>query len=159
VKFTVPFRWLALFPAILFGWLAAPGAALAHKKVKVTVVTILASTKDKVVDKELKCIAKEVQKQKPELTGFQLKDTACESLRPGEKHSFKLVDGQKVVVVVERSPDKDKRVRLTVKAPLAKGEIEYITCCGKFLPIKTKYKTKKGELLLIAVMVRPCHKK
>ena len=34
------------------------------------------------------------------------------------------------------------------------GEITYDTCCGKFLPIITPFRTKDKELLIIAVCVR-----
>ena len=37
------------------------------------------------------------------------------------------------------------------------GEITYMTICGKFFPIVTRYQTKDKDRLIIAVMVKPCN--
>jgi hypothetical protein len=137
-----------------------PGStASAGQRVKVTLVTILATTRDEPVDHRLHCIAREVRKKEPDLKGFKLLNMNCHSVAPGEPWKVKLVDGQEAVVVVHHGADKDNRVELKLSAPL-QGEIIYITVCGKFLPVVTRYTTKKKQdRLIIAVMVKPCHRK
>jgi hypothetical protein len=69
---------------------------------------------------------------------------------------FELVDGKTVTVVVKQSADKENRVGVAVTAP-DQGEIVYRTVCGKFLPIVSRYQTKAGERLILAVRVQPCN--
>jgi hypothetical protein len=128
------------------------------KKIKVTVVTILASTQCAKVNKQLKCIAEEVRKKNPAFKGFELWSMECKSLAVDEKWTCKLVDGQEAQIVIHKGADKDNQVELKIKAPL-QGDIVYGTVCGKFLPIITRYQTKKKqERLIIAIMVKPCNK-
>jgi hypothetical protein len=128
------------------------------KRIKVTVVTILASTTKEFVDDRLKCIAQEVRKKNVALKGFELHSMECKSLAVGEKWTCKLVDGQEAQIVIQHGADKENRVELKIKAP-KQGDIVYGTVCGKFLPIVTRFKTKnKQERLIIAVMVKPCNK-
>jgi hypothetical protein len=47
------------------------------------------------------------------------------------------------------------RVRLKVGPPMM-GEITYEAPCDKFLPIQTPLRTKKNEMVIIAVRVQPC---
>ena len=54
------------------------------KKVKISVVVILASEKGGNIDKKLECIAKEVQKMHPKLTNFELDNLSCKSLELGK---------------------------------------------------------------------------
>lgn len=147
------------FPLAVGAALLTPlPAAEPGKRVKVTVVTILATTRDKKVDKRLTCIAAEVRKKEPELTGFKLVKMESKFPATNEKTYFKLLEGQQAKVVINHGADKDNRVELKVKAPL-QGCIVYDTVCGKCLPIITRYKTEKNdERLIIAVMVEPCHK-
>jgi hypothetical protein len=151
-------RSLFLGLAVLACLVAFLPADDAGKKVKVSLVTVLATTRDEPVDPRLTCVAREIRKKNPELKGFQLVHMACASLAPGAKAKFQLVEGQEALVVVERGADKDNKVQLQVRAPL-QGEVVYVTVCGKFLPLVTRYKTKKDDLLILCVMVRPCHKK
>jgi hypothetical protein len=134
----------------------------------ITVVAVIASDKNKHVDPRVKCIADEVQKLEPNLTGFRLATTTNKSVRVGNRETFPLVDDEVLGVLLQHvggggggKKEKDKeddRVRLTVKAPLA-GEITYSTCCSKFFPIMTRYLTKDtGERLIVAIMVRPAQK-
>jgi hypothetical protein len=133
--------------------------ARAAERVQVTVVTILATTRDEPVDCRLTCVADQVRKKEPKLKGFQLVNMNRKSLRPGEAWTVKLVDGQEATVVIHHGADKDNRVELKLNCPL-QGEIVYNTVCGKCLPIVTRYKTKdKQDRLIVAVMVKPCHKK
>jgi hypothetical protein len=133
--------------------------AKAGDRVKVTLVTILATTRNEPVDKRLVCIAREVQKKEPDFKGFKLVNMNCQSVAPGQPWKVKLVDNQEAVVVIHHGADQHNRVELKVGAPL-QGEIVYGTVCGKFLPIITRYTTKdRQDRLIIAVMVRPCHKK
>ena len=73
---------LALLCAVplALGWDAPP-----EKKVRVSVVVILASETDAKVCKKLECIAREVTKMHPNLTGFRMGEMACESLKTTRK--------------------------------------------------------------------------
>jgi len=124
-------------------------------RVRVSIVIILASETDKKVHPKLKCIADEVTKMYPKLTGFRLYDVSYKSLPVGIKDVFELVEKQTATVTVQCRADKKDRVRLKI-APPKMGEITYSTPCGKFLPIVTPYRTKKGEQVIIALRVEPC---
>jgi len=126
-----------------------------EEEVKVTVVSILATEKNDKIDKKLTDLAKAIQKMRPNLKGFQIDKQCRESLIVGKAHDFEFVDKQKVVVTVRQGANADNQVRLKVKFQCG-AEMCYKTCCGKFLPICTCYKTKNGDCLLIAVMVQPC---
>jgi hypothetical protein len=132
--------------------------ARAEEEVRVTVVTILASDRDKEVDKRLTCIAREVQKEEPALTSFRYVSKKCKSVTVGNKETYDLVEEQTACVVVKQAADKEDRVCLKIKAPQL-GEITYTAACGKYFPIITRYQTKNGERLILAVMVQPCQDK
>jgi hypothetical protein len=152
-------RWLVALGVTTGGFLAPATNACAGERVKVTLVTILATTRNEPVDNRLQCMAREVRKKEPELKGFKVLTMNCKSLATGEKWTVDLVDGRKAVIVIHHGADKNNRVELKLAAPL-QGEIVYNTVCGKFLPVVTRYTTKdKQDRLIIAVMVRPCHKK
>jgi hypothetical protein len=125
--------------------------------VKVSVVAILASEDSTKVDPRLCCIAREVQKMDPKLTGFRFATLTYKSVKVGTSDRFDLVGDQSVMVTVDRSADKDNRVQVKVTPPLM-GEITYDTVCGKYLPVITRYRTDKNELLLFAIRVQPCSK-
>jgi hypothetical protein len=125
------------------------------KKVRVSVLVILASEKDDRIDKKLTCIAREVRKSYPELKGFRMGTLGCKSLTVGIADKFDLVEEQKACVTVQRAADKMERVRVKVGPP-SMGQITYSTPCGKFLPILTPFRTKTGEVVLIAIRVQPC---
>ena len=128
------------------------------EEVKVTLVVILATERNSEVARELKSIAREVQKTYPHLTGFRLGEITSKALTVGKKEKFALVDDEVATVLVHHAADSKNRVGLTVKAPL-QGEIQYLTCCGKFLPIVTRYQTKEDkECLILAIRVQPCKK-
>jgi hypothetical protein len=142
-----------LFALLLLA--AAPPAA-DKEQVKVSVLAILASERDDKIDQRLDCIAREVCKKHKKLKGFQIVKMTCKSLDVGSKETFELVGDQTAAVTVKQGADKDDRVQLKV-APPQMGEITYDTCCGKFLPIVTPYRTRSGELLILAVRVQPCN--
>jgi hypothetical protein len=128
------------------------------EEVKVTLVVILATDQNSDVARELKSIAREVQKTYPHLTGFRLGEITSKTLTVGKKEKFALVDDEVATVLVRHAADSKNRVGLTVKAPL-QGEIQYLTCCGKFLPIVTRCLTKADkERLILAIRVQPCKK-
>ena len=127
------------------------------EEVKVTVAVILATDRSNEVARELKGIAQEVQKKYPHLLGLRLEEITCKSVTVGKSEKFALVDDEVATVLVRHAADSKNRVGLTVKPPL-QGEIQYTTCCGKFLPIVTRYETKGRERLIIAVRVQPCKK-
>jgi hypothetical protein len=142
--------------------LAGPAAAQPGKKIKVTLVVILASERSEYVDPRLKCIAEEVRKLNPSLRGFTLASMACQSLAADEKVSLPLVEGTTVDIVVHCCGDKNNRVTLAVTPPL-QGEILYRTVCGKFLPLVTRYQTQEYIPPAVAVQAlaaipppRPC---
>jgi len=150
----ISFRRRAALGALL-AVLAMAGTLLAAEPaIKVSVIAILATEKDDKIDPDIKCIAAEVQRIDPRLTGFRMVKMSCKSVTVGAKDTFDLVGDQSAVVTVEKR-DADGRVTLKVAPPLL-GEITYMTTCGKFLPIVTRYRTKKQELLILAVRVQPC---
>jgi hypothetical protein len=141
--------------AALLAVLAMAGTLLAAEPtIKVSVIAILATEKNNKIDPKIKCIAEEVQRIDPRLTGFQFVKMSCKPVTVGAKDTFELVGDQSAVVTVLKR-DADGLVTLAVVPPLL-GEITYITTCGKFLPIVTRYRTKKEELLILAVRVQPC---
>jgi hypothetical protein len=127
--------------ALLLG-LAGPAAAQPGKRIKVTVVVILASERSSWVDPRLKCIAEEVRKLDPSLRGFRLVTMACQSLTVDQRTAIAVVEGTTAEVVVHCCGDKNNRVTLAVTPP-GHGEIVYRTVCGKFLPIVTRYRTRE----------------
>jgi hypothetical protein len=133
----------------------AAGPDKPAEEVNVSVVAILATDKNADVDPKLKCIAEQMKQVDPKWTGFRIETMTCEAIKVGVKEKFNLVDGQTVTVTAERCAGKDKPVCLAVTAPTL-GEITYKTCCGKFFPMVTGYKNKKGELLIVAVRVQTC---
>jgi hypothetical protein len=135
--------------------LGGAGLACPQAKVKVTLVVILATEEGNTVDKRLKNIAEEIQKLNPNLKSFHLRTMTDHSLTPGEKTDLPLVEKQKAVVLVKHGADKDNKVSLAITPP-GQDEIVYSTVCGKFLPIVTRYHTKKKERLILAVRVQPC---
>ncbi|MBL8799364.1 MAG: hypothetical protein JNM56_36110 [Planctomycetia bacterium] len=150
-------RWVLI--GLAAGWavlLAAPRAAAQDRSV--TVIAILATDKNNRVDDKLKSIADEVKKVEPTLTGFRIAHQSSKALNVGQREVFALVDREEAsVTLVEVCPKDDNRYRLTVKAPMV-GEITYSCCCSKFFPILTRYQTKNGERLILAVMVKPSKK-
>lgn len=159
-------RWLFVL-ALVFG-LAGPGPAVSQpgtarpkekdkgeKDIQVVVVAILGTDRDAVIDRKVKDVAREVQKQHPRLTGFRLATMTSKTLAVGASETFPLVEDQVATVVVQQAADKDNRVRLKIKPPKV-GEITYTAVCGKYFPIITRHTTKNGERLILAVMVRPC---
>jgi hypothetical protein len=149
-----------VFLALLTILLTGPATLQAADEViKVSVVAILATSKDTVVDPKLDSIAQEIQTRLDgKLTGFRLAKMSCKSLKVGDKDTFELVGDQVVTVTVLGNVDKDNKVCVKVAPPLL-GEITYMTTCGKFLPIITRYRTKNDELLILAVRVKPCEGK
>jgi hypothetical protein len=137
--------------AILTPW----SAALAEERVKVTVVVILGTSRNADIDPKLKCVAREVQKVEPQLTGFQLGPATCKSLAVGNLFSFPLVEGQVADVIVQHAANEQDRVSLKVKPPQV-GEITYTCACGKYFPIVTRYQTKAKDRLIVAIKVQPC---
>jgi hypothetical protein len=130
----------------------------AKRKVRISIVIILASEKDDKVDKKLECIAKEVRKSHPKLRGFKMVNLSCKSVTVGAADTFDLVEDEQTSITVLRAADKMDRVHLKVGPPMM-GQITYSTPCGKFLPILTPVKTKNNEHVLIAVRVQPCNGK
>jgi hypothetical protein len=148
---------LVRYLPIVLATLSAAGArARADDEVHISVVAVLATDKNDRVDKRVECVASYMKKANPKLTGFSLARMTCKDVRIGAKDCFDVVDGQKVCVTAEKRCEKDSsRVCLKVEAPTL-GAITYQTCCNKFFPIVTRYQTKDGETLIIAVRVKSC---
>ena len=127
----------------------------AEDPVRVTVVVVLASTQDTGVDPKLASLAKEVQKRDSTLIGFSLKATEAKSIPIGGTYDFELVEKQVLHVRVAKSRDADGRISLSIKPP-GLEKITYHCTCGKFFPVVTPYQTLTGEVLIIAVMAKPC---
>jgi hypothetical protein len=154
--------------AALLGLLAAltalAAASLAQeepappRRVKVTVVVILASEKGDMVDPRLKCVAAEVRKRDPQLKSFRVQSMTRRSLAVNESSSFPTIKGETTQVVIRQAMDRSKKVELAVTPP-CQGEIEYRTVCGKFLPIVTRCYNQQHERLILAIQVQPCHGK
>src|SRR5262245_66574944 len=113
--------WVFTIPALVTGLLAAPEVRAEDRQI--CVVAILASDKNTQVDPRVKSIAEEVQKVEPGLTGFRVARTTSKGIAVGARETFPLVDTEVLAVVLQQAggkeKEKDDRVRLAVKAPLA----------------------------------------
>jgi hypothetical protein len=123
--------------------------------VKVTVVVVLATDSNTKVDAALADLAKQVQKRDPKLTGFKVSATEAKSIPVGESVTFDLVEKQELKVTVTRPKDANGKIAMTIKPPGLEN-ITYGCACDKFFPVVTPYTTKNGEVLIIAVMAKPC---
>ena len=151
--------WILCNVALIATLFATSTGSAADVNIRVTVVTILASDKHTHVCKELQEIAPQLQAKEPKLTGFTLERTTSKSMKLGAKDMFHLVDMEFAEVKLREKDDKQNRVSLTIRPPTL-GDIEYTTCCGKYFPVFTGYRDKeRNELVIIAVMVKPCSKK
>jgi galactokinase len=143
-------RWPLVF-AVTLAALPASSTAASAQDVRVTVMAIHATERNKDVDDDLRDIAEKVQKAEPKLTGFRKGRMTSLTLGIGAKETFELVDDESATVTVVEISKKDK-VKLTVKPP-AVGAITYTTAPDKFFPIVTRYETKNKERLIVAIMV------
>jgi hypothetical protein len=142
----------AIAPLLL---MLSPTACPTDQPVRVTVVIVLATKANKKVDPALVELAKAVQQHDTDLTGFRVYATEEKSIAVGDSATFALIDKQELKVTVTRSKGADGRVALALKAPEVE-KVTYACVCGKFFPIATPYRTKKGEVLIVAVMGKPC---
>ncbi|MDY3557692.1 hypothetical protein R5W23_000220 [Gemmata sp. JC673] len=127
----------------------------AEPPVRVTVVIVLATNQNAVVDAKLKDLAKEVQKRDPKLTGFKLVATECKSIPVGASEVITLTDKQELKIQVDKAKDANGRISMTLNPP-AMDSVTYACACDKFFPVVTPHRTKAGEQLIIAVMAKPC---
>jgi hypothetical protein len=146
-----------LFVAMTLAALA-PREACGEQPVRVTVVVVLATSKNKDVDPKLRELAKEVRNRDKKLTGLKLVESMAKSIPIGDSATFHLIDKQELKVTVERPRDENDQVGLTIKPPKL-GEITYKCVCNKFFPVVTPHETKGGETLIIVVMAKPCTQK
>jgi hypothetical protein len=127
-----------------------------EERVKITVAVILANADGKVDDK-LKCVATEVRKMHPKLTGFHVGRTENPTVPLGGSQKFKLVDGQEATITVKRCAECPGRFCLEIKSDALLGEMTYTSVCGKYFPLVTGYKTKDhGDQLILAFKVESC---
>ena len=138
--------------------LAAPTDDGDDESVKVTVVVVLATADNGVVDPKLRELARQVRKRDSRLTGFTLMSTEVKSIPVGESAAVPLVEKQELKITVEAAKDAKGRISLTIKPPEL-GEISYACTCEKFFPVVTPYQTKSGQQLIVAVMATPAAKK
>lgn len=133
-------------------------AAPPEEGVRVTVAVILANGDGKVCDR-VKCIAEEVRKKHPKLTGFHMGTMTTHAIPLGGSEKFKLVDGQEATIKVKRCKDCPARFCLEVQTKTLVGEMAYTSVCGKYFPLVTDYRTKDGgDRLIIAFKVESCDK-
>ena len=148
-------RCQAVFAVALL-MLPVAAARAGDDGVSVSVVAVLATDQNDKIDPKLECIAKEIQKTDPTLTGFRIVKRLEKKIAVGAKDDFDLGNDQILRVVVQQKSDKDGRYQLKVTSPQM-GDVTYLTtCCGKFLPILTPVRNKNNELLIIGVGVQPC---
>jgi hypothetical protein len=133
---------------------AAPPEVRAANDVKITVVAILATDQNETIDSRVSCIAKEVRKDNRWLTGFQVHRIMGRTIFLGDTATFDVIADQKLSVSVENACTPDERMQLKIKAPTW-GEMTYETCCGKFMPLMTRYRTPDNQVLILAVRVQP----
>jgi hypothetical protein len=124
-------RWslALLLSGCVTTWALACGDEKAPKRVRISVVVILASEKGNKIDKKLDV---------------------------GKADKFDLVEDQTTSILIQKAADKMDRICLKVGPPMM-GEITYSTPCGKFLPILTPYRTKKDQVVIVAIRVQPCN--
>jgi len=123
--------------------------------IRVTVVAVLASDRHKNIDPKLAGLANEVRQRDSGLTGFKLERTTSKVVALNQKEAFPLVTDVTADVTILSRDEKEKKIRLTVKAPYA-GEITYTTVYDKYFPVLTRYQTDKDkERLILAIMVKP----
>ena len=72
----------------------------ADKKIKVTVVIVLASERGNDVEKELQCLADAVRVKHPTLKSFRIDSMKCLDVAENERVTFLLPEKQKAEVVV-----------------------------------------------------------
>ena len=112
--------------------LAAPTDDGDDESVKVTVVVVLATADNGVVDPKLRELARQVRKRDSRLTGFTLMSTEVKSIPVGESAAVPLVEKQELKITVEAAKDAKGRISLTIKPPEL-GEISYACTC----PLRT----------------------
>ena len=143
-------RMLSILAALLYfsGTTAAcPG------ELRVVVVVILATDQHEKIDPRLTEIAAEVKKREPTLTGFEFARMINQPVKVGQREIVKLIEDKTLTVTLEKGPDADDKVRLTVRPPTL-GEITYTCKTDKYLPIVTRHITKDKSRLIVAVMVK-----
>ena len=141
---------LILFSQILLS--GVRGADADEGKVRVTVVSILATSKNNTVDDRLKEIAREVRKKMPELTGFGIATTSRLTMTLGTKETFAAVEENEVTIEAKICKENADRYCLQINAPTL-ALLKYTCVSGKYFPIVTGYETRNGDRLIIAVMV------
>jgi len=154
-KFTMISRFLLPFSVLLA---LATVVRADDRKIRITVVAVLASSTDREVDRRLADLAPELRKKDPSWTGFKVERVNCETIELGGRKSFPLVDDCEVVIFVKER-EESGCVRLLIK-PATLGDISYSCCCDKFFPVITRYETRDKKRLVIAVLVHssPCKK-
>jgi hypothetical protein len=155
------FRWLSLILLSVFAGsvlqAGEPKGKADAEKMKIQVVAILASTQHSKIDPKLTKFAEEVQRKEKKLTGFQIGHMDIDSIPFNETKEFRLVDKETVEVTANKKLDDNgvETVTITVKPP-GLTQMSYNCVCGKFFSMVTNYKTKEGELLIIAIEASPC---
>jgi hypothetical protein len=136
---------------------APPEPARPANTICVSVVVILANSRGDKVDPRLATLAREVQNNvDPKLTSFEVARWNCENLKPGVCQNIPLVEDQVLKVTIESGPDKEGFVRLKIQPPLVKEVIPLGAQCDRFLPIVSRYRTRNGDQLLVALRIHSC---
>jgi hypothetical protein len=127
------------------------------EKIRLSVVAICAHNRDDRIDPRLTCMADEIKKAVPQLTGFKMGKMSRKEVPVGGRETFELVDDQVATVTVVQAADKENLIQIKLTPPQM-GEVTYETSCGRFFTIITKYRTRNKEVLILAVRVQPCQK-
>lgn len=154
----IPFRRELTGLTFAFLLIFSPVRAEDPPPVRLTVVVVMATSKNEKVHPKLTGLAQELQKNKDteKLTGYRIEVTHQESVPVGKSHTFKLVEDHTLKVTVESPKDKTGRIAVTLEASGVKGEMKYACVCDKFVPVVTPHVNKEGEQLIIAVLAKPC---
>ncbi len=149
------------FAAILLGTALGSTAAPVRAdddEVKVTIVAVVASSRNKKIDPRLVALAPELKKKDSTWTGFRVERIACQSIQIGGRVTVEIMDDYKVVIEVKERDPNTGCVSLRVK-PDRMGALTYKCCCGKFFPFLTPHETKDKDCLVVAIMSKSCKKK
>ena len=131
-------------------------AEVKPEEVTISVLAILATDQNCTIDERVSCIARAVQQKDPKLTGFHVhKMMLCQKMAVGDTRTFDLICEQSVDVTVSSGANENDRVQIIIEPP-GLGKITYETCCGKFMPFITPYRTLDNQQLIVAVRVQPC---
>lgn len=141
-----------LLAILVLGVLVRP--VRAEEEISVTVLVMVATEKNSVVEEKLKTLCESIKAKEPKLTGLTLAQTHNEKIKIGGSKEIDLGNEKKFIVTIVQKKDSDK-VTLKVRPPVG-GEISYTCNCGAYLPVCTGITNANGDRIIVAVMAKPC---